>query len=63
MKMLDDFPGIKEELELVGHTMREYVSDSLGRQPLSRIIEEIMASDGKHLRPALVLLFGRFGMT
>ena len=31
MKMLDDFPGIKEELELVGHTMREYVSDSLGR--------------------------------
>ena len=63
MKLLEDIPGMKEELELVGHTMRECVADSLGRQPLSKIIEEILASDGKYLRPALVLLFGRFGMT
>ena len=62
MKLLEDIPGMKEELELVGHTMRECVADSLGRQPLSKIIEEILASDGKYLRPALVLIFGRIGM-
>ncbi len=62
MKLFDGFPGMKEELELVNHDIEECVSDNLGRQPLSKIIQEILASDGKHLRPALVLIFGRFGM-
>lgn len=61
MNIFDEIPALNEELETVGQTARELSQDALFREPLSGILEDVFKSQGKLLRPALLLMLGRFG--
>lgn len=61
MNVFKDIPGLEEELGRVADRAREMTKDALLRQPLSEIVDSVFTAPGKLLRPALLLLFGRFG--
>ncbi len=61
MKLFQDVPGLEDELQLVRQESRALCEDHLFREPLSSVLSAVFSVDGKLLRPALVLLFGRFG--
>ena len=61
MNTFQTVPGLEEELALVSEKTRSLSEDKLFRQPLSQVLESVFAAPGKLIRPALVMLFGRFG--
>ena len=59
MKLFQDVPGLEDELQLVRQESRALCEDHLFREPLSSVLSAVFSVDGKLLRPALVLLFGK----
>ncbi len=58
---LGTISALDTELELVDSYMREYLKDNLKTKVVGEILQEIMATSGKRLRPQLILMAGRFG--
>lgn len=61
MKTFESIPDLSAQLAEVSVRAKDITYDSLLRQPLSRVLEDVFSAPGKQLRPALLLLFGRIG--
>jgi heptaprenyl diphosphate synthase len=61
MANFDKIEGLKEELRLVDVYVDEYLRDESGHTALRSVLNVINATEGKKVRPMVLLLAGRFG--
>lgn len=60
-QFLTKIPNLSSELDGIMKKVRQLSHDQLSRQPVTKIIDDVLKVEGKMMRPALVLLCGRIG--
>jgi heptaprenyl diphosphate synthase len=61
MKCFESVPNLEIQLTQVSERTKAIAHDTLLRQPISEMLDRVFATEGKQMRSALLLIFGRTG--